>query len=356
MKIAFVGESWGGDEETESAKAKKPMPFVGAAGKLFNSLLKTCGIHRSFRRGSESGRLFIEQDRDILVTNVFNIRPERNKIENIFVSKKESSADDRALEWPALARGSCLDPKMLPEIDRLLAELANFRPDAICALGATPLWALCKVTGIMKRRGGYHETKIGSRAVPVIPTIHPAAVLRSFIWFVLVAHDIERTVAVARGARPERWKFIAEPTIADLARLKTMKGPLANDIETLPAFRAITCIGIGNADEAICVPFVDHSKPGRSYWSTPEQEKLAWLAVRECLEDRSRVKIGQNYLYDLTWQREIAGIEVRGQVWDTRLMHHSLWPELPHDLWSIASTPLLVEPWKQDFQSMKADD
>lgn len=354
-RLAFVGEARGTDEDHASKKAGKPMPLVGASGRLFNSLLSSIGLVREIVL-SKGSAVAIKQPSNILVTNVFNEHPKGNKIGELMVGKKLGD-----LGWPALERGKYLDPERKHHIERLFDELRRFKPDVIVAMGNTPLWALCKVTGIMARRGCYHQADIPgiTKAVPVIPTIHPAFILRKMVWMPLAMSDFQKAAKLAEGrlklAKP---KFIAEPTITDVRKLLTLKGPLAVDIETLPAFRAITCVGVGDTTLSVCVPFVDNRKPGRNYWPTLELECEAWSILQRVLENPRTAKILQVAGYDCTWLREIAGVEVRGAIWDTRLGHHALWPELPHDLGAITTSfpDVLFPPWKAQHKSTKADN
>lgn len=348
-RIAFVGEAWGIDED--AAK----LPLVGASGRVFNSLLASLGLEREIIR--EGRHIRVKQPDSILVTNVFNIHPEGNDLKHLLGSKKEAVEG-----WPWRERGQYLTEELLPEVRRLWRELAAFKPDVIVALGATPLWALCRVPGgIMARRGCYHEAQVPGlpRPVPLIPTIHPAFIIRKFTWFVLAASDFQKACRFASGSlRPEAPRFVAEPTLAQVKALRRLKGPIAFDIETLPSLRAITCVGIGEAGALTCVPFVDMRRPGRNYWPSASAEREAWLAIRDTLENPKTVKITQHGLgYDSVWLREVAGIEPRGMIWDTRQLHHALWPELPHDLGAIVTSfpDVLMQPWKADHESAKKD-
>lgn|SRR5487761_1084523 len=352
QRIAFVGEAWGADEERASRLAKSPRPFVGGAGRLFNAMLASIAIKREVVRRPNGG-VDIDQPPNILVTNVFNRHPPANKIEALFVPRKGGDPD-----WPMLARGKYLDPALRPELERLFAELRRFRPAVIVALGNTPLWALCKVAGVMQRRGCWHIWQDGKTQIPVIPTVHPAYILRKYVWFPLAISDLKKAQGIADGTlKLEKFKFIGRPTMADVRKLLALKGPIVFDIETLPTLRAITCVGIGDAALKICVPFVDMNAAGRNYWPTAEAEAEAWRVVRRVLENPATVKVAQVATYDITWLREIAGIEVKGPLWDTRLLHHALWPELPHSLEAIATSfpDVLLPPWKALYRAGKAD-
>ena len=80
--VAFVGEAPGTEEE---ALGK---PFVGPAGRLFNSLLARAGIERS----------------ECLITNVFDYKLPKNDVKNICVPKR----DDTLNHPVAVDRGAYL--------------------------------------------------------------------------------------------------------------------------------------------------------------------------------------------------------------------------------------------------------
>lgn len=57
----------------------------------------------------------------------------------------------------------------------LEAQLTALQPKVICTLGATPLKALLGLTGITR----VHGQRQAWRGIPVIPTFHPAYLLRN---------------------------------------------------------------------------------------------------------------------------------------------------------------------------------
>src|SRR5688500_5986031 len=121
-EIAIVGEAWG--EQEERARA----PFVGAAGYELTRMLDETGIRRA----------------DCFLTNVFNIRPERNDIENICVPKSDPSA---IKDMPPLKSGKYIPERLRGELLRLYRELSDVRPNVTIALGNTATWALLYNTG-----------------------------------------------------------------------------------------------------------------------------------------------------------------------------------------------------------------
>jgi uracil-DNA glycosylase len=336
-RVAFVGEAWGADEEEAFRETGIPTPFVGAAGRLLDGLLKVAALDRSA----------------CLITNVFNMRPKDNDLADILVGQKEGAEG-----WPPIRRGLYLPPRLLPELARLYGELEDFKPSIIIALGSTALWSLCGKTGIANRHGFLHSW----RSIPVVPTYHPASITRKYTQFMPAANDILRAVGYATGTiQAESFAFCDQPTLADIRDLRDLLCGsglhIAVDIETKPKFRSITCIGIGTADHAVSINFWDPAAPSQSYWPTAAEELEALGLVAEILQDPSTTKVLQNAAYDITWIKTIWGIDIAGPVLDTRLMHFALFPELPHSLAEIASTWLMMPPWKalHSFGSKEGD-
>ncbi len=61
----------------------------------------------------------------------------------------------------------------------LLKTIEIQRPDFIVCLGATPAHRLTnRSEGILKLRGNWTEATISGRTIPLLPTLHPAYLLR----------------------------------------------------------------------------------------------------------------------------------------------------------------------------------
>ena len=117
----------------------------------------------------------------------------------------------------------------------------------------------------------------------------------------------------------------------------------------------ISCIGIArDAEEVMCIPFIDRTRPNRSYWPDAETELAAWDAVARVLEGPA-AKLGQNFAgYDMLWLFEKKGIAVHHLLHDTRLLHHALYAELPKDLAFMGAAYTNLGPWKT--MNRKHDD
>ena len=130
--VMLIGEAPGRDED------RIGKPFVGRAGQLLDKML--AGIQ-------------LDRKANAYITNVINWRPPNNR---------DPSPEEAAMCLPFLRRH---------------IELAD--PGLIILLGAVAARHVVGVTdGIMKLRGRWLEYRVGDRMVPLLPTLHPAYLLR----------------------------------------------------------------------------------------------------------------------------------------------------------------------------------
>lgn len=131
--IMLIGEAPGRDEDEQG------LPFVGRAGKLLDRMLAAIGLDRS----------------KVYITNVLNWRPPQNR---------EPSPEEAAACLPFLHR-----------------HIALAQPKLIVLLGAVSVRHVLGLNeGIMRARGRwetYQNPQLG-HPVPVMPTLHPAFLLR----------------------------------------------------------------------------------------------------------------------------------------------------------------------------------
>lgn len=160
--LMFVGEGPGRDEDHQGR------PFVGKAGELLEKMIGAIGL----RRG------------DVYIANVVKCRPPDNRTP----TPQEC--------------GSCLG--------YLRRQIELVQPKVIVTLGATPLRELIGVsTGITRVRGQWQRFETPAGATPVMPTFHPAYVLRQYtqevrraVWEDLKAAKKWIDDAAAAGAPP----------------------------------------------------------------------------------------------------------------------------------------------------------
>lgn len=140
-RLMFVGEGPGRDEDQQGR------PFVGKAGELLDKMIGAIGLRRE----------------DTYIANVVKCRPPDNRT--------PTSEEARA----------CLG--------YLRRQIELVRPAVIVTLGATPLRELLGISeGITRVRGQWKRLQIGGRDIPVMPTFHPAYVLRQY------TQDVRRSV------------------------------------------------------------------------------------------------------------------------------------------------------------------
>lgn len=340
-RIMLVGEA-PGDEEVE-----RGVPFVGPSGRLLDALLRVAGVDRS----------------TVAVTNVFDVQLPGNDVE-AWCGQAAERATWPGYAVPPLDRSQNICPEHVRHLERLFEEINHASPNVIVALGGTALWALTGAMSseITRRRGAVTSAMFGERRIKVIPTFHPAFVLQKYKMFHVVASDLLK--AVRESAFPEvrttRSALWVEPTLDDIRTFKQRyldnAERISIDIETIPKWRQITCIGFAPGPAAaLCIPFVDGRRPGRSYWPDVETEVAVWRIVREICESPVP-KLGQNFTYDFQWLWT-HGIAVRNYCEDTRLMHHALYPELPKDLGFMGATYANRGAWKtMRAKTEKRDD
>lgn len=127
--LCFVGEGPGADEDAQG------FPFVGKAGKLLDRMILAMGLLRE----------------EVYVCNIVKCRPPDNR---------KPMPDEVTACRPYLER-----------------QLELLRPEVMVALGATAVEGLLGISeGITRLRGKW---KLYRGSVPVMPTFHPAYLLRN---------------------------------------------------------------------------------------------------------------------------------------------------------------------------------
>ncbi len=127
-KVMFIGEAPGAQED------KQGLPFVGPAGHLLDRMLQAVGLHRS----------------QVYITNIVKCRPPGNR-------------DPEAAEAAACR----------PYLD---AQVKALEPEVICTLGRPAAQAVLNSTApISAMRGNWQQ----AWGLPLLPTFHPAYLLRS---------------------------------------------------------------------------------------------------------------------------------------------------------------------------------
>ena len=309
----LVGEA-PGQQEVEASQ-----PFVGPSGLELTRMLREAGFDR----------------RNCYVTNVCRVRPPHNEIKKFF-GKRASVA---------LPFGESPNAALSSGFDKLRADIERINPDLIIAFGDTALRACANQSGITKWRGSVLESVLpGAESdLPpkLVPTYHPAAVLRQWSWRNILVQDLRRARreldSYGRRICLPDYRFIVRPTfecvieqISEIAaRLKESPRWLSVDIETQR--RHIDCIGIGWSKlEALCIPLITCDRGTKPYWSVEEEVEII-LRLREILTHPNAKVIGQNFPYDQQYIARRWGF-VPNCDWDTMTVHHSIFCLLPKGL------------------------
>lgn len=321
-KIFILGEAPGKDEEFLG------VPFIGLSGQELRKMLAEAGLDLS----------------SCSVSNVFLIRPKDNKIENFCVKKAEAQYDFP----PPLSQGKYFRKDLLPNRERVHQEINASGANLVLALGNTACWALLDKTGISALRGAV--TKSPYISAKVIPAYHPAAILRNWELRHTTIVDFQKAKAEAESKEItyDEVSVIIEPGLEDLESFykRARSAPhISPDIETSPSRGQILCIGFGLGKLSLCCPFVDRRKPGYNYWPSLKDEASAWSFVKRMFE-LPQTKIFQNGLYDISWLWKKHGIFPRGDIEDTMLYHHSLFPEMTKGLDFLGSIYANLPAWK----------
>jgi len=127
-KLLFIGEAPGKEEDIQGK------PFVGRSGQLLNRIFELIGFDR----------------KDVYITNIVKIRPPNNR--------------------------KPLPTEMEHSRTLLYNQIKIIRPKAICTLGSAALQGLLKkIVKITQMRG----KTIDWHGIPIVPTYHPAYILRN---------------------------------------------------------------------------------------------------------------------------------------------------------------------------------
>jgi uracil-DNA glycosylase len=365
--IVLVGEALGDSE----LKLPGHPPLVGPSGAELIRMLAEANVlsltaqDRSLlkRFYAESNPAYIESiwshHPEIVRTNVFRSHPPRNDITH-FCGPKSSAIPG----YPALTGSKFIRREYEPDLDALAALLLHHDPNLVIPLGNTPLWCLAGQTGISKIRGTTLLSTHTALDFKLLPTYHPAAVIRDWSLRPTTIADLmkaRRESAFPDIRRPHREIHI-EPTLEEIdsyiAQFIRGCSLLSCDIET--AGNRITCIGFApSSASAIVIPFDDSRRANGSYWPTVEDERRAWRLVRGVLEDRSIPKLFQNGAYDIAFLWRAYGIKTMGAAEDTMLLSHALQPEALKGLGYLGSIYSDEGAWKfmrKKHETIKRDE
>jgi uracil-DNA glycosylase/DNA polymerase I-like protein with 3'-5' exonuclease and polymerase domains len=320
-KVMLVGEAWGAEEE------RKGIPFVGASGLELNRMLQEAGMMRS----------------DIYVSNLVNARPPENELAAWIFDKKAKYWKGRDCPKDFIPfRDTKVAPLFIAGLEHLKQEIAAVKPNLIVGCGGYPLWALTGRKGIMKWRGSHLQLD-GADSPKLIPTIHPAAILRQWDQRAIAVSDLRRArrESETRTYDKPSWRFLIRPTFnqtvqtlqALIDRAQTDDLWIELDLETRAGH--IACCGLSwSLTEGVSIPFMCVERAS-GYWSLDEEAHIIWLLFRLLTNPRVKVR-WQNGLYDAQYIHRHWHFIPHG-VQDTMISQHTLFCQLPKALYFQAS-------------------
>ena len=143
-QLMFVGEAPGFNEDLQGE------PFVGEAGKLLDRMIAAMGLLRA----------------QVYIANIVKCRPPRNR---------DPEPDEVAACEPFLRR-----------------QIAAVKPDCLVGLGRYAVQTLLRDTTAISRQRGRWRTYEG---IPLMPTFHPAYLLRNPADKRLVWQDLQEVMS-----------------------------------------------------------------------------------------------------------------------------------------------------------------
>ena len=219
---------------------------------------------------------------------------------------------------------------------------------AVLVYGRAAAWRVTGATKITDHHGEVVLIEVGGRQVPCVVSIHPAAVMRSKIeaGWTLVRAATARACRYAKGEivyDPERQMpthtMCYGPAAADLLREDCLAtgAPVAIDTEYDRVTKRPFRIGVSNDGESV-LSFV------------PTDDAIAGL--RRLLDDPGVTKVFHHAPADVQALATL-GITVRPPIYDTLMLHSTLYPDLPVGLERVALH--LFDHWHA-WKSMAHDD
>jgi len=294
-KILLIGEAPGKNEEIEGK------PFVGWSGKILDSCLASVGLNRE----------------DIRIDNVIQERPPKNYIGK-FIKFHGGKCSFMSQEYRQYEQA-------------LYERIKETKANVLVPLGNVALYALTRALEIKKRAGSILTSPyLDNRKV--IPTIHPASVLRTPLDRRLIVWDLMRVKREADFPEVRRVKrnitiYPAFDQITSFLDKIYEKGIAFFDIEVIN--RELSCFALGYDEfNAMSIPLYSN---GANYYSDPLSEVWILDKLADLLKSPEVTIVGHNLIFDLGFMFEKYGM-VAENYDDTMIMQGILMPDYPKKL------------------------
>lgn len=292
--IFFIGES-PGQRGTDIGK-----PLDGDSGLLFDDIINALGLTRD----------------DVYISNAVQCTVYDNK-------KINKKAIDKCRDY-------------------LFNELESVRPKVIVPLGNNALNSLLKKSGITKHRGNTYKYKGNGWTANVMPTFHPAAILRKPGDMGLLVDDLSRVVDELNGRNK---KEVIRYRLADsidkikfyIEKIKKY-GVVSFDTETNGTkphrrnFKVATIQFSYKKRHGVVIPISHELSP----FTKPQLKIISKLLEKEIFNNKNVIKVAQNAKFDLRVLKRIGIKKFKGEYHDTMILHYLENENRRHDLDSMS--------------------
>lgn len=344
--IALVAEAPGEKEVVHNR------PLVGPSGMELNEALKAIGASRQMFN----------------IHNAICCRPPENDLDKVMLKWQRSNKErEKKGEEPLPSPIECCRPRLINEL------WGSF---GVVALGKTAYQSLTrKAKSILEIRGGPQvgylnpvgdfvdgempaDAPNGSQKINILPTLHPAFVLRTRRWTKAFRSDLSRahrwfTTGTLGWVEPE---ITINPTPDQLRKfIERADIDYAVDVETTiddPTQADLRTVGIGT-EHAAMVVVLKSIETGLPVYPSKEDNEIRDI-LRSFFDDRDKVKVAHNGGYfDRMVIKNHFGVDPKPMM-DTILLHRSVESELPHKLAYVGSIYTDVTAWKQNHTATEA--
>ena len=279
--ILILGEAPGYDEALEGK------PFWGKSGQLLRTSLKEVGFNVD----------------EIVFTNVWKCHPMNNEI--------PEEADESI----------CIENYLKKELD-------FFKPQLIIAVGSVA----CKGLGLSDRITGIRgQTLLLDNGITVLPTYHPAYILRNYAHISVFKSDLRKAYNLLFSSSTFKEDDCCSITNLDASKefeesykdWKIKKSIVAIDIETnnmlnpLEVGSFLVSVAISDGEKTFCI-VLNHPDIVDLKYRNASLELL-----KRFMKDKDIGKVGHNLTFDVKWLIS-RGIEVENILGDTMVMAHIL--------------------------------
>lgn len=305
-------------------------PLVGPSGTVFEDCLRSSGLHRQ-------------------QCYILNVWP--------FQVKKSDGGDIYALDGSHLwHRNTGITQDGIDAAGETLGRIQASSASTILTFGQQACAvATGKSRSITKWRGSILAGTPDVAGKKVVPTLHPAATLhRTYLWRYNIIADMRRASEEMRtpDLQLPRRTFLLRPTLQEvllfIAECRAA-GTVATDLEVIN--NQVSCFSVCHTpDRIMCVPLQDDAG---HYW-TAEQEVTIWRVYAALMEDAAVRKVNQNIVgFDMPFLVSQNHIHTQGELCDTMIAQHILYPEFPKGLDFITSVHTREPYYKDDGKLWK---